>query len=96
MPKTKKNKGYIDLATLQPDEINSLREMVKSYVDRKTQINNEIDTLKEDLKTLDEEYVEKLDLKTLRLVEAYFKIQEKVAYKDTFDLFVEALTDPTL
>lgn len=94
MPKQKKNIQAIDLSTLQPDEINALRDVVKTYVERKTNILNEIETLKEDLKTLDEEYVEKLDLKTLKLVESHFKIQEKVLHKDTFDLFVEALSSP--
>lgn len=96
MSRNKKQVPTFDVAALQPDEINALREVVKGYIDRKTTILNEIETLKEDLKTLDEEYTEKLDLKTMKLVEAHFKLQEKIAHKDTFDLFVETLSDPTL
>ena len=46
-------------------------------------------------KEIIEEYGEKLDLKTLTAALRVVKIQREVAHKDTFDLFIEALTDPT-
>jgi hypothetical protein len=89
-------KVEIDLTTLQPDELNELRKTIKEYVSRKQNIHNEQETLKEDEKTLDEEYAEKLDVRTMKLVEAHFKLQARVQHKETFDLFVETLKDETL
>ena len=94
--KSKKQKVEIDLTTLQPDELNELRKTIKEYVSRKQNIHNEQETLKEDEKTLDEEYAEKLDVRTMKLVEAHFKLQARVQHKETFDLFVETLKDETL
>jgi uncharacterized coiled-coil DUF342 family protein len=94
--KSKKQKVEIDYTTLQPDELHQLRATIKEYVDRRQNVLNEIDTLKEDLKTLTEEFSEKLDTKTMSLVEAHFKLQARVQNKGTFDLFVETLKDVTL
>ena len=57
-------------------------------------IENEIDLLKEDQKQLIEDYKDRLDVKTLKAALQVIKIQRGVQHKDTFDLFVEALTDP--
>jgi hypothetical protein len=81
---------------MQPDEINQLRLVLQEYLTRKQNILNEIDTLKGDLKTLDEEFADKLDIKHIKLAEKHFNVQANVTHKDTFDLFVEAMGDPTL
>jgi hypothetical protein len=94
--KSKKQKVEIDLTCLQPDELTALRATIKEYVDRRQNVLNEIDTLKEDLKTLTEEFSEKLDTKTMSQVESYFKLLDRVQNKGTFDLFVETLKDVTL
>lgn len=93
---SKKVEKQYNIAEMQPDELNSVREIVKEYVNRKQNILNEQQTLKDDMKMLDEEYSTKLDLKTLKMVEKHFAIQAAIQHKDTFDLFVETLGDPTL
>ena len=42
-----------------------------------------------------EEYTSKLDMKTLQAALKVIKIQQSVAHKDTYDLFIEALTVAT-
>lgn len=86
----KSPKNY-NVAHLQPDEIGSLKTLVKEFVSRIETVDNEIELLKQDRKELIEEYAEKLDIKTLTAVLRVLKIQEGVAHKDTFDLFMEAL-----
>ena len=93
MSKKNSEKQY-NIATLQPDEINSLRSLVKEFVTKVENIDNEIELLKTDRKELLEEYSEKLDMKTLQAALRVVKIQQGVSHKDTFDLFMEAL-DPT-
>jgi len=93
MPKKNSVKNY-NLAELQPDEINSLRALVKEFVGKIETIDNEVELLKNDRKEIIEEYTEKLDMKTLQAALRVVKIQKSVAHKDTFDLFLEAL-DPT-
>lgn len=93
MSKTKAPR--VDTTNLQPDEINALRTLVKEFTDKMTMIENEISTLKDDVKFLIEEYSEKLDMKTLQAALKVMKIQQGVQFKDTFDLFIEALTSKT-
>lgn len=81
-------------ADLQPDELNALKALVKEFMQKMSSIDNEIETLKEDRKELIEEYSEKLDMKTLQAALRVLKIQQSVQHRDTFDLFVETLTDP--
>jgi hypothetical protein len=57
--------------------------------------NNEIELLKGDRKEIIEEYTEKLDMKTLQAALRVLRIQQGVAHKDTYDLFLEALTEAT-
>lgn len=83
-----------NVAEMQPDEVNALRALVKEFMDRVSNVDNEIEQLKEDRKELIEEYSEKLDMKTLTAALKILKIQQGVQHKDTFDLFMEALTDP--
>lgn len=91
MAKKNQAKNY-NVAELQPDEINSLRELVKEFVGKVENIDNEIELLKQDRKELIEEYTGRLDMKTLTAALKVLKIQSTVAHRDTFDLFVEALS----
>ena len=93
MPKTQAPKNY-NTAIMQPDEINTLRALVKEFVGKIESVDNEIELLKNDRKEIIEEYEEKLDYKTLQAALKVVKIQNEVVHRDTFDLFVEALTDP--
>ena len=93
MGKRSNQAPQVDLATLQPDELNALKELVKEFMKRLANIDNEIDTLKEDRKNLFEEYKEKLDVKTLQTVLKVMKIESSIAHKDTYDTFYEALKD---
>lgn len=86
-------KNY-NTAEMMPDEINSLREIVKEFVGRIENIDNEIELLKQDRKELIEEFSDRLDMKTLQAALRVIKIKKGVAHKDTFDLFLEAL-EPT-
>lgn len=79
---------------MQPDEINALRALVKEFVGKIESVDNEIELLKQDRKEIIEEYEEKLDYKTLQAALKVVKIQNEVVHRDTFDLFIEALTDP--
>jgi len=87
-------KNY-NVELMQPDELNSLKDLVKEFMNRLQNIDNEIETLKEDRKELIEEFKSKLDMKTLQAALRVVKIQQGVAHKDTFDVFLEVLTDPT-
>lgn len=87
-------KNY-NIATMMPDEVNALRLVVKEFINRCQNIDNEIETLKEDRKELIEEFKEKLDMKTLQAAMKVVKIEQGVAHRDTYDLFTEALKDPT-
>jgi uncharacterized protein (UPF0335 family) len=93
MAKKNSPKQY-NVAELQPDEVNALRALVKEFVGKIETVDNEIELLKSDRKEIIEEYGEKLDLKTLQAALKVVKIQQTVAHRDTFDLFMEAL-DPT-
>lgn len=93
MPKRKNNSKNYNIAVMQPTEINALRALVKEFVDRITNIDNEIELLKEDRKEVINEYSDKLDYKTLQAALKVIKIQEGVAHKDTYDLFIEVLED---
>ena len=84
-------KNY-NVETMQPDEINALRALVKEFIHKIESIDNEIELLKGDRKEIIEEYSEKLDMKTLQSALKVVKIQQGVAHQDTFDLFLEALT----
>jgi len=94
MPKKIPPKQY-NTATMQPDEINSLRALVKEFVEKIETVDNEIELLKSDRKEIIEEYQDKLDMKTLQAALKVVKIKQAVSHRDTFDLFLEAL-DPTV
>jgi len=65
--------------------------LVKEFVTKIEAVDNEIELLKGDRKEIIEEYSTKLDLKVLQAAMKVVKIQESVAHKDTFDLFLEVL-----
>lgn len=83
-----------NVADLQPDELNALKALVKEFMERASNIDNEIELLKEDRKELIEEFKEKLDFKTLQAALKVLKIQQGVQHRDTYDLFLEVLSDP--
>ncbi|NBP56283.1 hypothetical protein EBU71_07070 [bacterium] len=83
----------LDGAERQPDEINELTALVVEFVDRFKNIENEITLLKESQKELVEEYSDRLDVKTLQAAMRTVKIKKKVSYKDTFDTFVDILSE---
>ena len=87
----KKPVEQYNVAHLQPDEIGALRTLVKEFVGKIESIDNEIELLKNDRKELIEDYKDKLDMKTLQAALRVVKIQQGVAHRDTFDLFLEAL-----
>lgn len=91
----KKTPKNYNIATLQPDELNELKKLALEFVEKVQNIDNEIETLKMDRKEIFEEYSEKLDMKTLTAALRTLKIESTVAHKDTYDMFLEALKDPT-
>jgi len=96
MARGKKNAPTADkaVAEMQPDELNALRELVKEFMAKVENLDSEMEGLKQDKKELIEEYKEKLDMKTLQIALRILKLQNAVQRRDSFDLFMEALTDP--
>lgn len=92
MAKKKPEKQY-NIAEMQPDEVGALRQLVNEFVTKIDAVDNEIELLKNDRKEIIEEYQEKLDYKTLSAALKVVKIEQGVAHKDTFDLFMEALKE---
>jgi uncharacterized protein (UPF0335 family) len=82
------------IAEMMPDELNAVKKLVKEFMGKIENVDNEIELLKQDRKDLIDEYAEKLDYKTLQIALKVVKLQNSVAHKDAYDLFVEALTDP--
>jgi uncharacterized protein (UPF0335 family) len=82
------------VAEMMPDEITALKAVVDEFMGKIVSIDNEIETLKQDRKEVIEEYKDRLDVKTLNTALRVVKLQNSVAHKDAFDLFIEVLTDP--
>lgn len=77
---------------LQTDEdIKNEQDTLRNYLKRREALENEIQILKDDLKQLNEEFKEKLDIKTLNQAFAVAKTMGKVAHKFTFDNFLSIL-----
>lgn len=74
------------------NELATLRE----YLKRRRVIESEITILKEDIKTLDEEFKTKLDIKTVKLAIALTKTLDKVNHKYTFDLYADMIKNEDL
>lgn len=89
----RKKQVSVDIATLQPDELNELKKIAIEYVKRLQNLDNEIDQLREDKKALKEEFEERLDIKTLQQVIRVLKIESAVDHRHTYDCFTEALRD---
>ena len=83
----------IDIATLQPDELNQLKILVKDYVARRDNIENEIVGLRESLKDLNEEFEEKIDIKTLNMAIRVLKIESTVAHRGSYESLYDVLKD---
>ena len=90
----KRNAPEKAVAELMPDEINAVKALVKEFMTKIEAVDNEIETLKEDRKEIIEEYADKLDMKTLQIALRVLKLQNAVAHRDAYDLFIEALQDP--
>lgn len=75
-----------------PTELNEIKRVLEEFIKRYENIENELELLKEDKKELIEEYKEQLDMPTLKAAMATIRIRSKVARKDTFDEYVEALS----
>jgi cell shape-determining protein MreC len=69
------------------NELMTLRE----YLKRRAVIISELQVLKDDLKQLDEEFKDKLDLKTFKLAATVTKANTKVAHKFTFEQYLDIL-----
>jgi uncharacterized protein (UPF0335 family) len=83
----------LDEPDRQPEELGELTVLVSEFVDRLRNIENEIELLKQDQKQLVEDYSDRLDVKTLQAAMRAVKIKKKVSYKDTFDTFIEILSE---
>lgn len=94
--KSKQEPKCYNVDLMQPDEVNSLKRLVVEFVQKAQTIENEIATLNEDQKVLVEQYSDRLDMKTLKMAMQVVKLKARVQHKDTFDLFSEALLDPTI
>lgn len=95
MGKKKQHMDVVDVAHLQPDEVNSLKSVVKEFMKKIDAVDNEIELLQGDKKEIIEEFSDRLDMKTLNAALKVLKIQRGVAHKDAFDLFIAALEDPS-
>lgn len=76
----------------QPMELNELKKIVAEFMGRYETVENEMQLLKDDQTELVEEYSDRLDMKTLKQAIRIIKIKEKVAHQDTFDSFVDILS----
>lgn len=81
------------VADLQPDELTELKKLVSEYISRRGNLESEISLLNEDLKALDEEFSDRLDVKTLKAVLQIMKKESSLVRKDTADLFREILSE---
>jgi len=79
---------------MMPDEITALRAVVNDFMGQVSSIDNEIETLKGDRKEVIESFKDKLDMKTLQTALKVIKLQNSIAHKDAYDLFMEVLGDP--
>ena len=93
MKKRKHKAPEIDIASLQPDELNDLKKVLREYLQRMQNIDNEIATLREDKKQLQAEFEEKLDLPILQSALKVVGIETTVPRRGTYDAFVEVLRD---
>ena len=93
MAARKRKKDPVDIAELQPDELNDLKKVVREYLERSQNIDNEIAGLREAKKDLKDEFESRLDIKTLEQVVKVLQIEESVERKGNYDSFQEILRD---
>ena len=80
--------------TLQSEnDVKSELDVLREYLKRRQVIEGEIQILKEDVKALDDEFKNKLDIKTMKLASSVAKAKSKVAHKHTFDNFLTLIED---
>ena len=89
----KKNPEAINVAELQPDELNELKRVMREFMTRLTNIDSEIKGLKESRKDLIDEFSEKLDVKMLNTAIKVVEIEANIDRKDTYDTFKDLLKD---
>jgi len=82
------------IEAMDPAELDELKKAVKEYVERRDMLEGQIDGIREDMRTLDDEFAEKVDLKTLKSVMRILKIESEIAHRDAADTFREALQGP--
>lgn len=67
-----------------------VKEVVKEYVDRRKDIESEVKILREDMKALDEDFKEKIDLKAVKAALRILKLREN-SNEDLVDSVIEIL-----
>lgn len=82
------------IEAMDQTELGELKRLVKEYVERREELEGQISGIREDLKTLDDEFSEKVDLRTLKQIVRILKIESEIAHRDAADTFREVLTDP--
>ncbi len=87
-------KAVNKIEAMGPAELDELKNCVQEYITRREELEGQIAGIREDLKTLDEEFAEKVDLRTLKQVIRILKIESEIAHKDAAETFKEALQDP--
>lgn len=89
-----KNKAVNKIEAMGPAELDELKNCVQEYITRREELEGQIVGIREDLKTLDDEFSEKVDLRTLKQVIRILKIEHEIAHKDAAETFKEALQNP--
>lgn len=79
------------MALQSEEDVKHELDTVREYLKRRQRIEDEISILKDDIKQLDEEFKEKLDMKTLKLALSVAKAKAKVAHKFTFEHMLDAI-----
>lgn len=82
------------IEALAPNELDELKKKTQEYIRRREDLEGQIKGLREDMKSLDSEFEEEVDLKTLKQIIRILKIEAEIAHRDAADMFREALTDP--
>lgn len=88
-----RRKKSSNTADRQPMEQGELKKLVNEFMERYDTTENELALLKEDQTNLIEEFSDRLDMKTLKQAIRAVKLQKKVNHKDTFDSFLDILSE---
>lgn len=79
------------MALQSEEDVQNELATVREYLKRARLIKSEIKVLQEDLKELNEEFKDKIDMKTLKLAVTVVNATAKVAHKHTFESIVAEL-----